>query len=226
MNLNASMKYTYISRLACGTFVIMMILLACVEPTEERQPVRKPITKVKKNEQVIVIRPLGRVDMKKVAVVKARLDNIFDSVVVRRPEQIPSRFYYRPRSRYRGDSIISWLAKEVRPGEVHLGITGFPISVTNKKLNIEDYGVFGWGYKWDLKNKRGSQTSVVSDFLLKRKDLLYIIAEHELGHNFGLDHCPTAGCYMMAGNGKERTASMKGFCRRCKGTLVKQGWRL
>lgn len=220
------MKYTYISRFAFGTLVIIMILLSCGEPTEVKQPVRKPINSLKKNKQVIVIRPIGRVDMKKVAVIKSRLDKIFDSVVVRKPEQIPTRFYYKPRSRYRADSIVRWLAKGAREGEVHLAVTGFPISITHKDLKIRDYGVFGWGYIWDLKNKRGPQTCVVSDFLLKRKDLLYIIAEHELGHNFGLNHCPTAGCCLMAGNGKDRTASMKGFCGRCKGVLMKEGWRL
>ena len=195
-------------------------MLSCGGTPEVKPALHKRHTASKSPEQVIVIRPLGRVDMKKVAVVKARLDRIFDSVVVRRPERIPSRFYYRPRSRYRGDSIISWLAKGARPGEVHLGITGFPISITNKQLQIQDYGVFGWG------NIKGSQTCVISDFLLKRKDLLYIIAEHELGHNFGLDHCPTQGCFMLAGNGKDRTATMTGFCGSCRDTLVKQGWRL
>jgi archaemetzincin len=214
------MKYTYISRFACGTLVIIMILLSCGEPTEVKQPVRKPVNSLKKNQQVIVIRPIGRIDMKKVAVIKSRLDKIFDSVVIRKPEQIPTRFYYKPRSRYRADSIVGWLAKGAREGEVHLAVTGFPISITQKELKIQDYGVFGWG------NIIGPQTCVVSDFLLKRKDLLYIIAEHELGHNFGLDHCPTAGCYMMAGNGKDRTASMTGFCGRCKGVLMKEGWRL
>jgi len=220
MKINAYMKDTMIRLLISTGLSMIIAVMSCVGSNDKKQDESKRINKTGAPKKVIVIRPLGRVDMKKVAVVKARLDRIFDSVVVRRPEQIPSRFYYRPRSRYRGDSIISWLAKGGRPGEVHLGITGFPISITNKQLQIQDYGVFGWG------NIKGSQTCVISDFLLKRKDLLYIIAEHELGHNFGLDHCPTQGCFMLAGNGKDRTATMTGFCGSCRDTLVKQGWRL
>ena len=195
-------------------------LLSCDGSPDIKQRVIKRITISKPPQRVIVIRPIGRVDMKKVAVIKSRLDKIFDSVVVRKPEQIPTRFYYKPRSRYRADSIIRWLATGVKNGEVHLAVTGYPISITHKELKIRDYGVFGWG------NIKGPQTCVVSDYLLKRKDLFYIIAEHELGHNFGLDHCATTGCYMIAGNGKDRTAKMKGFCGSCRGTLVKQGWRL
>jgi archaemetzincin len=30
-------------------------------------------------------------------------------------------------------------------------------------------------------------------------------AVHELGHSFGLDHCPTAGCIMHDGEGSVRT---------------------
>ena len=214
------MKYAMIRLLICTGLSMIIAILSCGGSYDNKQDVSKRIRKTAAPKKVIVIRPLGRVDMKKVAVVKARLDKIFDSVEVRRPEQIPGRFYYRPRARYRGDSIISWLAKGVRLGEVHLGITGYPISITNKQKKIQDYGVMGWG------NITGTQTCVISDFLLKRKDLLYIIAEHELGHNFGLDHCPTQGCYMMAGNGKDRTATMTGFCGQCRGTLMKQGWRL
>ncbi len=79
-----------------GYFSIV-IMLSCGGTPEVKPALHKRNTASKVPEQVIVIRPLGRVDMKKVAVVKARLDKIFDSVVVRRPEQIPSRFYYRPR---------------------------------------------------------------------------------------------------------------------------------
>ena len=133
-------------RLLISTGLSMIIaVMSCVGSNDKKQDESKRINKTGAPKKVIVIRPLGRVDMKKVAVVKAWLDRIFDSVVVRRPERIPSRFYYRPRSRYRGDSIISWLAKGVAPGEVHLGITGFPISITNKQKNIQDYGVMGWG---------------------------------------------------------------------------------
>jgi archaemetzincin len=206
--------------LSWSSLILIIAVSSCDGSPEIKQRVLKRFTVSKPPQQVIVIRPIGRVDMKKVAVIKSRLDKIFDSVEVRRPEQIPVRFYYKPRSRYRADSIVRWLATGVKNGEVHLAVTGYPISITHKELKIRDYGVFGWG------NIKGPQTCVVSDYLLKRKDLFYIIAEHELGHNFGLDHCPTSGCYMMAGKGKDRTATMTGFCGRCKDTLVKQGWRL
>lgn len=214
------MKNTLQGMISWLSLLCWVTLLSCDGSPDIKQRVIKRITISKPPQRVIVIRPIGRVDMKKVAVIKSRLDKIFDSVVVRKPEQIPTRFYYKPRSRYRADSIIRWLATGVKNGEVHLAVTGYPISITHKELKIRDYGVFGWG------NIKGPQTCVVSDYLLKRKDLFYIIAEHELGHNFGLDHCATTGCYMIAGNGKDRTAKMKGFCGSCRGTLVKQGWRL
>ncbi|MES2659962.1 MAG: hypothetical protein V4689_15180 [Verrucomicrobiota bacterium] len=31
------------------------------------------------------------------------------------------------------------------------------------------------------------------------------VVNHELGHTFGLDHCPSAGCFMQAAGGKIAT---------------------
>ncbi len=69
-----------------------------------------------------------------------------------------------------------------------------------------DWGILGSG-------QLGGRACVVSIFRLGRGKVgktlfearLGKVANHELGHNFGLDHCPNAGCLMQDKRGKLAT---------------------
>lgn len=156
--------------------------------------------------QVVAIQPLGKVNDSDIAAVKAGLEGLFSITVVILPEKpLPKSAWYRPRDRYKADALLESLTHG-KPADCDrvLGLTTRDISVTNDEGN--DWGIFGLG-------QLGGSTCVVSTFRLragkadgkKFSDRLVKVVNHELGHTFGLDHCPVNGCLMHAADGKIST---------------------
>lgn len=116
---------------------------------------------------------------------------------------LPKSAYYKPRHRWRADTILDVL-NEMHGDEPEttrvLALTASDISVT--KEPFADWGIFG------LANSPG-QAAVVSMFRLKRKvkDRAHLkfrlasTAVHEVGHTFGLPHCDEARCAMLDAEG-------------------------
>jgi archaemetzincin len=85
-----------------------------------------------------------------------------------------------------------------------IGLTVRDISTT--KDDIEDWGIFGLG-------GLGGRACVVSTFRLRAgkatdpvfQTRLVKVVNHELGHTFGLDHCPVTGCFMQDAGGRIAT---------------------
>lgn len=132
-------------------------------------------------------------------------------------ETMPDMAYYKPRNRYRADSLIKWMRSRAKPNEVYLGITMQDISTT--KGDNPDYGVMGLGYQ-------PGQACVASNFRVRNKKDFYKVAIHELGHTAGLPHCPDKTCFMRDAEGADPTGEEKGFCPNCKAFLKAKGWRL
>jgi archaemetzincin len=140
-------------------------------------------------------------------------------------QKLPPEAFYRPRQRYRADKLLDYLGNNVEEKyQKVLGITGRDISAT--KGDIYDWGIFGLG-------SLGGRACVVSTFRLQgkagRKLLEQRIAKvvnHELGHTFGLDHCPNFGCLMEDAEGTIKTVDRESgsFCEQCRkklGDIVK-----
>jgi archaemetzincin len=118
-------------------------------------------------------------------------------------EPLPRKAWYAPRRRYRADVLIDHLATFVE-GEPEttkvLGLTEVDISTTNG--DIPDWGIFGLGYA-------PGPSAVVSSFRLKRRaksreHFRFRVANtalHEIGHTFGLQHCPEDKCPMQDAEG-------------------------
>jgi archaemetzincin len=114
---------------------------------------------------------------------------------------MPQKAWYEPRKRYRADSLLIWLETN-KPDSIDyiMGLTGKDISCTNG--NYADWGIFGYGYI-------AGPACVISTLRLKRdnpnfeklSDRFVKVLLHELGHNIGLEHCPTVGCLMEDANG-------------------------
>lgn len=129
---------------------------------------------------------------------------------------MPALAWYSPRQRNRADSLIHWMARRARPGEIWLGITEQDISTT--KGSNPDYGVMGLGF-------HPGQAAVASNYRLRNKQHFYKVAIHELGHTMGLPHCPDKSCYMRDAEGGDPTADEKYFCTGCRGRLRQKGWK-
>lgn len=154
----------------------------------------------------IAIQPLGKVPAADIASVKAGIESLYAVSVEILPEKpLPKTAYYAPRQRYRADKLVDFLTAETpdRFDKV-VGITTQDISTT--KGAVADWGLFGLA-------ELGERACVVSTFRLRAgkatDSLLQIrlvkVVNHELGHTFGLEHCPTTGCMMQEGGGKIAT---------------------
>ncbi len=126
-------------------------------------------------------------------------------VEVTRHERIPlpKAAYYAKRKRYRADKLLDHLLTlipEAPPTTRVLGLTTVDISTT--KGDVYDWGIFGLGLV-------PGQAAVISNHRLKRgaksrKHLRFRVATtavHEIGHTFGLDHCPEKRCPMQDAKG-------------------------
>ena len=140
-------------------------------------------------------------------------------VVVLPTKPLPDSAYYKPRRRYRAEKLLSALEGMMPSGEDKIvGLTEVDISTT--KGEYPDWGIFGLGNMpgqacvvstWRLSSRKSQQTF--------RKRLGKVVV-HELGHTFGLGHCPVRGCLMEDAQGRISTVDREnGFCESCRERL-------
>lgn len=112
--------------------------------------------------------------------------------------------------RYRADSLIYYLKNDVKymQHDHVIGLTNKDISTTkysdykNKiikepKSKYADWGIFGLGYlpgKSCVVSSYRLEMNVPKELFISR---LKKISCHEIGHNFGLPHCPNKDCIMQ-----------------------------
>ncbi len=153
----------------------------------------------------IAIQPLGKVNPAFVAQAKQSLEHLYAVEVVILPVKgLPASAYYRPRDRYRAEKLLDWLPANTDAQYAKIiGLTESDISTT--KEAILDWGIFGLG-------QLGGRSCVISSYRLGRKvsrakllERLGKVAGHEVGHTFGLAHCPNEGCLMSDACGKVAT---------------------
>ena len=172
----------------------------------------------------IGIIPLGKVTARDIADVRRNIEAFFHAdVVLLEADTLPRFAYYKPRGRYRADSLLAYLVgKKLAPDKI-VALTYSDISVT--KGEHRDWGVVGLG-------ELGGQTCVVSTWRIRegrdpdqRRERLLRSVRHELGHTFGLDHCPDRTCNMTDARGAPWTRDNGDgtFCRACMSKLTESG---
>lgn len=166
----------------------------------------------------ITIQPFNDLPSRYIVHVYKELKKIYPNIIVLKAIDLPKTAYYKPRNRYRADSLINYLRRKTAPGHVTIGLTSKDISTTKDK--IKDYGVMGLGYQ-------PGKSCVVSCFRLSKKNTLeqfFKVSIHELGHTQGLPHCPVKSCFMRDAEGENHNDEEKEFCIKCKTHLESRGW--
>jgi archaemetzincin len=162
----------------------------------------------------IAIQPFGKVPAQTQKVIKTRLEKQYQAhVTILALKPLPKKAFYPPRSRYRADTLLDILAKDLKYDKI-IGLTIADISTT--KAPHKDWGVFGLG-------QLGGKSCVVSSFRLGKKgkvsptERLCRVAIHEIGHTLGLEHCSTLKCTMSDAGGALATVDNEtGFCNLCR----------
>jgi len=143
------------------------------------------------------------------------------SAIILPPQSLPAFAFYKPRQRYKADSLLKFQSGLLPPGcQTVAGLTQKDISTSMP--GKPDWGIFGLGY-------RPGNACVISVCRLgstsyeQYKEWFIKVLLHELGHNMGLAHCKYhEQCLMNDANGslaqvdKER----KWLCSHCRKLLA------
>jgi archaemetzincin len=170
--------------------------------------------------------PLGAgVPEAELALVRQALEAVYSAPVSVMPRvELPKSAYYAPRSRYRAEKLLDFVRPMLPPGGLRIAaVTAVDISTT--KPPHADWGILG------LATIDGA-VCVLSTFRCHRraKDPQHArvrfakTAVHELGHTFGLEHCPVRGCLMEDGGGSVLTTDReRDLCTSCRKWLAGRG---
>jgi archaemetzincin len=168
----------------------------------------------------VLIQPYEESIPETVAFVAAGIADTFGVVVkILSEKKLPASAWYLPTKRYKADTILQYLKPLSANNFTYvIGITGKDIA-TNKNGNPY-WGIMGLGFC-------PGRCCVVSDYRLHKypqtqrqlNTRLLKVALHELGHNFGLQHCPNQNCLMVDAQGKDKIDGEKAFCAACRKKL-------
>jgi len=149
----------------------------------------------------------------------AELGKVYPNLKLLSYKPLPQRAYYKPRNRYKADTIIAILRDITADGEHTVALTNKDISTDNGP-GIPDWGVMGLGFQ-------PGKACVASTFRVSKKNVkqqYFKVVIHELGHTQGLPHCPDKTCIMTDAEGKNNTENEKGFCKKCETVLKAKGF--
>ena len=174
--------------------------------------IQKPIS------NIVIVQPFDGISDDQVNYICNELKKIVPKVILNKSIPLPIRAYYKPRNRYRADTLNFIMKGNTKNGYVIIGLTNKDISTDNG--TIYDYGVMGLAYC-------PGKSCTVSTFRLSKSNInvqYFKVAIHELAHTQGLQHCPNTACIMTDAKGKNTTEHENGFCEKCKLFLVNKGW--
>lgn len=182
----------------------------------------KAITK--KETHTLAILPFTGVDTSLLRKIKDSLQAKLDVEITQlAPVALPSYAFYKPRQRYIADSLLQFLYRTNNGRfEKIVGITIKDIST--RKDPHENWGILGLG-------SCPGEACVISTFRagekkVSKKDFerrMITLALHEIGHTYGLEHCPEFTCLMKDAQGKMNLDDGDSYCEKCRTYLRSKG---
>jgi len=178
----------------------------------------------KKEKHIIAILPFKDADSNLMNGLKTGLEKQLQVEYIVLPgETLPDFAFYKPRQRYIADSLLVFLRQENKGRyEKILGVTTKDIST--RKDPYENWGILGLGScpgeVCVVSSFRAGRNKIANDDFLRRMTML---ALHELGHTYGLEHCPVFSCIMKDAKGKMNLDDARSYCEKCRDLLRSKG---
>ncbi len=170
--------------------------------------------------KIVYVQPFTGITNQDALYVVSELVKVYPHIQLKKTIALPGSAFYKPRNRYRADSLIRFLRDQTPQDCVSIGLTNKDISTSKNKY--ADWGVMGLAFC-------PGQACVASAFRVSKTEKnmqLFKVAVHELGHTEGLPHCAVKTCLMRDAEGGNPTNEETGFCKSCKPYLVNRGWKL
>lgn len=173
------------------------------------------------NFKKILLVPLDRIDKKLLEKIGAYLEKAFGRIIAVGKKLAVSRSSYNPvRNQYHSAAILEeLLPRKSRSYERVLGISDVDLYAPGLNFVFGEADIFNGTAVISLARLR-------QEFYNLEKDEAIFIervikeAVHELGHTYGLGHCPDPKCVMYFSNSlKDTDIKGKEFCDRCKGRI-------
>jgi archaemetzincin len=170
--------------------------------------------------KVIVLQPFDNYPLAEIVLVKNGLIKTYGvNIIISQKTALPAKAYYKPQSRYSADELISFLSK--RKNNTVFTVMGLTDKdIFTAKGNNKYWGVMGLG-------TLSADAAVISTYRLHHNGDMHSelikLAAHELGHNFGLQHCADRTCIMADAEGHSNFYRETGLCPKCKQRLTDMG---
>ena len=199
-----------------------ILLITCNGDSGDQSNSRPGTNALKpKQKNSIAILPFKDVDSNLVKILADSLRKKMSvEFVVLATQSLPASAFYKPRQRYIADSLLVFLrnANNNRYEKI-IGITTKDIST--RKGDIENWGILGLGScpgeACVVSTFRAGKNKVSTSHFLRR---ITTLALHELGHTYGLEHCPVATCLMKDAEGKMNLDDGDTYCNKCRDWLA------
>lgn len=201
--------------------IIAFFITACNNRNIDRPVTLTDKKKIQKSEKhSIAILPFSDVDSSLIKELKAGLQNqLTVEVAVLDNTPLPAFAFYKPRQRYIADSLLIFV-RQANKNKFEKIIAVTTKDISTRKGDVENWGILGLGtcpgQACVISTFRAGKNKVSHSIFLRRMTTL---ALHELGHTYGLEHCPVAICLMKDAEGKMNLDDGNSYCEKCRNYL-------
>ena len=207
------------------SLLLSLFLFSCKDNTADhsinKPHTTKPLAAIK---HTVAILPIALNDKELLAdLTRGMQQKLGVEFVVLDEMKLPATAFYQPRQRYIADSLLVFLGKmNNKRYEKIIGVTTKDIST--RKGDIPNWGILGLGScpgeACVISSFRAGQHKVTAAGFRRR---MVTLALHELGHTYGLEHCPADTCLMKDAQGKMNLDDGDSYCNRCRNYLSGKG---